>query len=939
MNRKITLALAVILMSLWVQPPLMAQAFSWLSQPDLQAGQVLNGSTGAAKISANGRYVAFVSGASNIVAGDNNQRTDLFIQDMVTNTVQRYELNAGFPDLRGFSTPTSDGRYIVVNTQRDVFTDMNYVILIDTVTGTNVIQNINLDGDRFDLIFSDIFLADDGSQMIFHTRENLDPLHTDTSEQIYAKDLNTNQYSLLSLAPGGGLSEGVFDLLDVSVNQQFIALESGDGNLLPGIVLDDRDNLVVLDLSDNSYTLASVLPDGTASFSGFFGARSVSISNSGQMAYISDKDDLIADDNNDDFDVFFFDGTNNTRVSLDNNGQELTLSAGLFDVAVISPNDAFISYSLSSELVVPNDNNQTFDAFIYDISTGATTRASSLVSGQAAGDATFPTAVSTNGQNLLLRSYAKDYGLGTVINRQQQTFVYSVNQQAVTQMLPSASISVNTAHSEISQSHISADQQFAFYLSQSPYLSADTVSDYSQFETRASDLFEHDRSDDSHKIIARKVTSDIGNGGTFDVSSSGQYVVFSSNYFQPDANFMLSSEEVFLYDRLNNSYLQIGPGNDPKVNDAGMVVFRSFVGLVAADSNGTGDIYLFDSADNSLNLVSKNLSGVSSVFGGNNPFISDSATDVWVGFTAFGSDFINNDTNGRRDVFMYNWPAGNTIRVSQLTDGTGGDDSSGSSSFATEISADGGFVLFSSFATNLTNHNYIDASSRQLFLYERATQAISLVSFSDGGLPFNDEAGQRINGFDISESGRYVSFAAFGEFNIFNDFDEASDVYLYDHQTQQIDLISQNSNAFTPNGDSENPRVVEDLSVSPPLLGFIFDGSGDLTDIDNHSGHTESFLYQQGGPDVELTIEVIGMGNITGSFGINCMTTCDSSYPLGTELSLLAIPDAGFIFDRWSSSRNDCNDTQNCAVTMDRMKTIQAIFVDENDVIFSNGFE
>lgn len=934
---KFQLLTALILITFIITSDSRAQAFTWLSKPDQQAGMALNGSSGFAKISANGRFIAFSSEASNIVTGDTNQQSDLYLHDNINQTTQRIALSAGLPDLRAYSAPTSDGRYITVSTNRDeIIGGRNYVYLYDTIQNTFTLLNTNLVGDRFDLIFSDIYLADNASQIIFETSENLSPLHTDSSNQIYAKNLNTNDYTLLSVASDGSAANGGVDLLDVSVNQQFIALDSGATNLLPGITLNNRKNLIILDLSVGSYQLASILPDGTSSFSGFWRLRSVSVSNSGKVAYFSDMDDIVTGDNNDAIDAFYFDGSTNHRISLDNNGQELPLGGSIRDIAVISPNDSFISFSNFSDQIVTNDNNETYDTFIYDINSGSTTRASSLASGQAANDLSFPAAISTNGQILLLNSYAKNYGLGNVINGQSQTFVYSMTQQQVTQMLPQPTLAVYTAHQDIIGSHISADQQTAFYISQSPYLSTDAVSNYKRFDSTTGDLFQLNRNTDTHSIIARKVNSDTLNGGGIDVSSSGQFVVFSSRHFQPAATFELSSQEVFLYDKSTNSFTQIGPGRDAKVNNGGMVVFNSESDLLPIDTNGLSDTYLYDSADNSINLVSKNTAGMTSSWGSENPFISDSITDVWVGFTSGGSDFINNDTNNRRDVFMYNWPSGNTIRVSQIPDGTGGDDNSGNY-LDTEISANGDFVVFTSRAQNLTNDDYTGAQSIQIFVYERATQELELISPNSGGDPFNTD--QIMDGLDISDSGRYVSFSLYDELDDYGISDSAGDVFLFDQQTQLATLLSEGVNTFNSSGTSVNPQVVEDLSLSPPLLGVIFDGASLLTGIDEHSGHQESFLYQQGGPNVELTIEVLGMGTVSGSLGVNCMTTCDSNYPLGTELNLLAVPDGNFVFDRWYSTRSSCANTQNCTVTMDREKTLQAIFIDQAEIVFVDGFE
>ena len=43
-----------------------------------------NGASGSATISASGRYVAFESAASNLVARDTNRRVDVFVRDLAT---------------------------------------------------------------------------------------------------------------------------------------------------------------------------------------------------------------------------------------------------------------------------------------------------------------------------------------------------------------------------------------------------------------------------------------------------------------------------------------------------------------------------------------------------------------------------------------------------------------------------------------------------------------------------------------------------------------------------------------------------------------------------------------------------------------------------------------------------------------------------------------
>ena len=66
-------------------------------------------------ISSNGRYVAFDSNATNLVAGDTNARGDVFVYDRDTDTIERVSVNnSGVQGNDGSYNPSisSDGRYV-----------------------------------------------------------------------------------------------------------------------------------------------------------------------------------------------------------------------------------------------------------------------------------------------------------------------------------------------------------------------------------------------------------------------------------------------------------------------------------------------------------------------------------------------------------------------------------------------------------------------------------------------------------------------------------------------------------------------------------------------------------------------------------------------------------------------------------------------------------
>src|SRR5258708_3767575 len=56
---------------------------------DTELISVVGSVPSSAKLSANGRYVAFVSSAYNLVANDTNHRADVFVRDLQTATIER----------------------------------------------------------------------------------------------------------------------------------------------------------------------------------------------------------------------------------------------------------------------------------------------------------------------------------------------------------------------------------------------------------------------------------------------------------------------------------------------------------------------------------------------------------------------------------------------------------------------------------------------------------------------------------------------------------------------------------------------------------------------------------------------------------------------------------------------------------------------------------
>ena len=132
------------------------------------------------------------------------------------------------------------------------------------------------------------------------------------------------------------------------------------------------------------------------------------------------------------------------------------------------------------------------------------------------------------------------------------------------------------------------------------------------------------------------------------------------------------------------------------------MAFESFASdLVASDTNGDKDVFVRDLKTGTTALVSVNSAGAGS---GNSssllPVIS--AHGRFVAFESLASDLVANDTNSTVDIFVRDLKTGTTSLVSVNSAGTGSGNRFSISPF---ISADGRFVAFNSFATDLVDND------------------------------------------------------------------------------------------------------------------------------------------------------------------------------------------------------------------------------------------
>jgi Tol biopolymer transport system component len=136
--------------------------------------------------------------------------------------------------------------------------------------------------------------------------------------------------------------------------------------------------------------------------------------------------------------------------------------------------------------------------------------------------------------------------------------------------------------------------------------------------------------------------------------------------------------------------------------DGRYIAFDSYSSLVTDDTNNALDVFVRDTAAGRTTRVSVDSAGNQANGSSSNGAIS--ANGRYVAFESVASNLVTGDTNNDVDVFVRDTVAGRTTRVSVAGAGSQANDDS----FRPAISANGRYVAFYSYASNLvagdTNH-------------------------------------------------------------------------------------------------------------------------------------------------------------------------------------------------------------------------------------------
>jgi parallel beta-helix repeat protein len=364
-------------------------------------------------ISASGRYVAFASIASDLVAGDANGKWDVFVHDRdadgdgifdepgATDTV-RVSVDSDGNEGEGNSEAPSisgDGRYVAfksdasdladecVGGHRNVFvhdrdTDGDDIFdepgAIDTICAS-----VTPDGSEGNGHSKTPSISADGNYVAFRS-EASDLVGVDANGEcdIFVRDMETEQTTLVSVASDGDQGNGASYSPSISANGDYVAFYSHASDLVDGDTNECTRNpdghcpdVFVHDRQTGDTTRVSVSSDGSQ---GDAESYSPSISADGRrVAFYSYASNLVEGDTND-FCNVDYDGydDNCPDVFIHDLETEKTIRASVSSEGIegnswswwasISSNGSCVAFVSSADNLVDNDNNDKDDIFVHD---------------------------------------------------------------------------------------------------------------------------------------------------------------------------------------------------------------------------------------------------------------------------------------------------------------------------------------------------------------------------------------------------------------------------------------------------------------------------------------------------------------------------------------------------------------------------------------------
>jgi Tol biopolymer transport system component len=270
-----------------------------------------NGGSERPAISADGRYVAFLSGASNLVPKDHNGVGDVFRKNLVTGVLRRVNLTTGGTEIHGLSGDpaiSATGRFVAFDSDATDFApggheQVSDVFVRDRHTHTTSLVSASTSGQRGDDGSFSPQVSADGRYIVFISlASNLVDKDTNGWFDVFIRDRRAGTTSLADVSTSGVQGDGGSFGPAISADGRYVTFYSDSTNLVPGGAPEGGSQIYLRNRSTGVTRLVSVAASGGP---GNSYSSSPGISPDGRfVGFVSDASNLVFGDTNNSLDDF-----------------------------------------------------------------------------------------------------------------------------------------------------------------------------------------------------------------------------------------------------------------------------------------------------------------------------------------------------------------------------------------------------------------------------------------------------------------------------------------------------------------------------------------------------------------------------------------------------------------------------------------------------------
>lgn len=366
-------------------------------------------------ISADGRWVAFASRATDLVPRDRNNSEDVFVHDRASGETRLISVSSSGAAANDDSYKpaiSGDGRFVVFQSDATNLAPadnngVSDIFVHELASGRTTRVSVDSAGRQGDGASLNPTISHDGRVVAFHSyADNFDADDANRDRDVFVHDRKSGRTTRVAV-------RGAASSWDASLSSdgRYVAFTAAD--ITPSDA-GGAEGAFVWDRSAGEASRASVSSGGQPGERDSF---SPSISGDGRfVAFASDASNLVVGDTNDATDVFVHDRqTGETmRVSIDSDGRQ---TVGDSHGPAISADGRYVAYWSRARDLVERDRNERHDVFVRDLQTDQTRRLSVSSAGRQANGHSESPAISAHGRFLAFESSASNLVLCDRNNR------------------------------------------------------------------------------------------------------------------------------------------------------------------------------------------------------------------------------------------------------------------------------------------------------------------------------------------------------------------------------------------------------------------------------------------------------------------------------------------------------------------------------------------